>query len=206
MMDRKKHWEQIYANKSPLEVSWYQKEPALSLRMIQATGIGKSEPLIDVGGGASLLVDRLLAIGYSRLAVLDISAEALASTRERVGEHAHKVEWYETDITEFTPSHSFSLWHDRAVFHFLTQESDRKRYVEAVQKTLVSGGHLILAAFAIGGPTMCSGLDIVQYDAEKLLQELGNGFQLIEQVDETHITPTGYEQLFSYFRLARTGT
>lgn len=203
MTDRKKHWEQVYANKSSLEVSWYQAEPRLSLELIQRSGLGKDAPLIDVGGGASLLVDRLQAQGYRRLAVLDISGAALAVARQRLGAHAADIEWYEADVTRFSAPHPFSLWHDRAVFHFLTAAEDRQHYVDVLRRTLVSGGHVIIAAFAPGGPTLCSGLEIVQYDAAKLMAELGPNFHLEEQQTETHLTPAGKEQRFGFFRLRR---
>jgi len=203
MTDRKQHWEQVYTNKSSLEVSWYQAEPRLSLELIQHSGLDKDAPLIDVGGGASLLVARLQAQGYRQLAVLDISAAALAVSRQRLGEHAADIEWVEADVTQFNAPHPFSLWHDRAVFHFLTAPEDRQRYVEVLNRTLVSGGHVIIAAFALGGPTRCSGLEIVQYDAAKLMAELGANFQLEEQQSESHLTPAGKEQRFRFFRLRK---
>jgi SAM-dependent methyltransferase len=205
MTDRKKHWEQVYANKSSLEVSWYQDEPRQSLELIHRSGIGKDAPLIDVGGGASLLIDWLLADGYRQLAVLDISGAALAVVRQRLGERAADIEWHEADVTQFSAPHPFSLWHDRAVFHFLTAAEDRRRYVEVLNRTLVSGGHVVIAAFAPGGPTRCSGLEIVQYDAAKLMAELGPDFRLEEQQTETHLTPAGKEQLFWFFRLRKLG-
>jgi SAM-dependent methyltransferase len=199
-MNNKSHWEQIYSDKSPLEVSWYQTEPRLSLELIAATGLGPEAALIDVGGGASVLVDRLLAQGYRKLAVLDISAQALAHARQRLGEDGAKVEWYEADITTFAAPHGFDVWHDRAVFHFLTDAEDRQRYVEVLRRSLNAGGQVIIAAFAIGGPEMCSGLPIVQYDAAKLAQELGADFRLLEMREETHITPANKPQHFGYFR------
>jgi len=199
-MDRKQHWEKVYSNKSPLEVSWYQTEPRLSLELIQATGLDKGAPVIDVGGGASVLVDRLLAAGYRDLSVLDISGQALAHARQRLGEQAARVEWLEADITTFVPPHPYQLWHDRAVFHFLTQADDRRRYVDCLRRALVPGGHLILAAFAVGGPLKCSNLDIVQYDAAKLSAELGPGFRLVEEKGELHDTPSGKQQKFGYYR------
>jgi SAM-dependent methyltransferase len=203
MSERKEHWEAVYANKSPLEVSWYQKEPALSLGLIENAGVGPHEAILDVGGGASLLVDRLAAAGYHYLSVLDISARALDVARVRLGDKAGEIEWYESDITAFNPPHAYTLWHDRAVFHFLTTLADRKRYVEILKSALRPGGHLVLGTFALGGPTRCSGLDIVQYDATKLLTELGEGFSLEEERSELHITPAAREQKFAFFRLVR---
>jgi SAM-dependent methyltransferase len=205
MPTRKQHWEQVYANKSAFEVSWHQAEPRLSLELIHHSGLGRDAPIIDVGGGTSLLVDRLQAEGYRQLAVLDISGAALGVARQRLGAHAAAIEWYEADVTQFNAPHPFGLWHDRAVFHFLTAADDRQRYVEVLKRTLVSGGHVIIAAFALGGPTRCSGLEIVQYDAEKLMAELGAGFHLDEQQTESHLTPAGKEQKFGFFRLHKLG-
>ncbi|NTV46103.1 MAG: class I SAM-dependent methyltransferase [Chlorobiales bacterium] len=203
MSDRKAHWEQVYAGKSPEQVSWYQKVPELSLWLIHHTGVSHASPIIDIGGGASTLAETLLDEGYERLAVLDISSKALSHAQERLGERAGHVEWIAADVTEFGASQPFMIWHDRAVFHFLTDASDRRKYVDVLRQSLAPGGHLILAAFAIGGPTKCSGLDIVQYDSEKLLGELGNGFLLVEETLEVHLTPAGKEQQFAYFRLVR---
>ena len=203
MSDRKTHWEKIYSDNMPLEVSWYQKEPALSLQLIHNTRLTHDAPIIDVGGGASVLVDHLCDEGYSNIAVLDISAKALAYAQNRLGDKSGSVEWYEEDVTCFKSPHPFSLWHDRAVFHFLTDKSDRRKYVNVLKNTLEPDGHLIIGAFAIGGPTKCSGLDIVQYDAKKLLAELGEGFELVEERNETHNTPANKEQKFAYFRFIR---
>ena len=203
MFDKKTHWEKVYQDKSPLNVSWYQKEPLESLTLIHNTRIAKDEPVIDIGGGASVLVDHLLKEAYSNIAVLDISANALACAKQRLADNAQNVEWYESDITQFEAPHLFSLWHDRAVFHFLTAESDRKSYIKALNNSLRPGGHLIIAAFTVGGPEKCSGLDIVQYDAEKLQAELGVDFELLEETNEVHITPDNKEQKFMYFRFVR---
>lgn len=201
MSDRKSHWEQVYRDKSPLEVSWYQQEPVLSLSFIAESGLTLDEPIIDVGGGASLLVDSLCGLGYSQLSVLDISERALAKARERLGEMGSRVRWIESDITSFVSEVNYGLWHDRAVFHFLTQAEDRAAYVRALKQGLKPGGYLILAAFSIGGPTKCSGLDIVQYDADRLLSELGEGFELLRQAQEQHQTPAGKVQDFGYYWL-----
>jgi len=203
MTDRKEHWEKIYGEKAPLEVSWYQKEPTMSLQFIHDTRLAYDAPMIDIGGGASVLVDYLCNEGYTNIAVLDLSATALAYARNRLGDNAKHVEWYEDDITRFKPPHPFSLWHDRAVFHFLTAASDRHDYIKILKNTLRPGGHLIIAAFAIGGPTQCSGLDIVQYDAHKLAAELGGDFELLEERHEVHNTPSDKMQEFNYFRFVR---
>jgi len=200
MSERKTHWDQVYQNKSPLEVSWYQKQPAICLELIEHTGISKDAALIDVGGGASTLVDHLMAAGYTNLTVLDISAAALAHAQQRMGQQANAVNWIVADVTEFSAPTKYALWHDRAVFHFLTKQSDRDAYISVLRQSLQPGGHMILAAFGIGGPDKCSGLDIVQYDAEKLSAELGKEFVLQEETAETHQTPDGRPQKFGYFR------
>ena len=203
MFNRKTHWETVYRNKSPTDLSWFQTEPALSLQLIRNTNISADDPIIDVGGGASSLVDFLCQQGYRHVSVLDVSANALDILRQRLGDKASAVDWFVEDITRFDPPHTFSLWHDRAVFHFLTDQGDRRNYVAVLKRALKPDGHVIIATFAIGGPTKCSGLDIVQYNAEKLMAELGAGFDLMEAKTEVHITPAKKEQKFAWFRLRR---
>ena len=203
MHDRKTHWENVYADKSSLEVSWFQKQPTLSLQLIQNAQLSLDAPIIDIGGGASTLVDYLSDDGFKKIAVLDISSKALACTKTRLGDKSTEIEWFEDDITIFNPPHQFSLWHDRAVFHFLTAKADRNSYINILKNALEENGHLIIAAFSISGPTKCSGLDIIQYDAEKLKAELGDTFKLIEQASETHITPANQEQKFGYFHFIK---
>ena len=204
MTDRKSHWEKVYRDKSPLEVSWFQREPALSLRLIADSRIALDAPVIDIGGGASLLVDRLCEKGFIDIGVLDVSASALASVKDRLEGKACGVQWYETDVTTFIPPKQFALWHDRAVFHFLTSETDRNSYVSVLRQALKPGGSLIIMTFAIDGPVKCSGLDIVQYDADKMKTVLGSDFGLDESGHEIHITPTGGQQKFAWFRFSRT--
>lgn len=201
MFDRKGHWQKVYSEKSPLEVSWYQKDPLVSLQLIERCELTKDQALIDVGGGASVLVDHLLAKGYKDLSVLDIAAQSMEHARVRLADKADTVQWLEADVTEFHSTCRYALWHDRAVFHFLIQQQDRINYVDVLRRALQPGGFIIIAAFAIGGPTQCSGLNIEQYDAKKLLAVLGESFQLLEQCAERHLTPAGKEQLFHYFRL-----
>ncbi len=205
-MNRKEHWNHVYKTKAHDDVSWYQSRLAASLNLIKACGVDKQEGIIDVGSGASVLVDFLLDAGFTRLALLDISAAALAHAKERLGARAGDVEWFETDVTRFASPHCFNLWHDRAVFHFLTEKADRQKYVQTLKRTLTPGGHVIIATFAIDGPLKCSGLQVARYDASAIANELGEGFRLVEQVDETHKTPWGTEQKFSYFRFARSAT
>lgn len=196
--DRKSHWEEVYTKKTPKEVSWYQIEPAITLNLIRSTGIDHASKIIDVGGGASVLVDKLLDQGFQNLTVLDISSKSLNYARERLGELAGQVSWIEADVTEFDPPQQYDLWHDRAVFHFLTDPADRKKYVDIMGKALKDGGHLIMAAFAIDGPTRCSGLDVERYDSRKLKSELGANFKLIKNIDAEHVTPGQAKQKFTY--------
>jgi len=203
MSNTKHHWDGIYQNKSPLQQSWYQAEPRLSLRLIESTGLPYQAQIIDIGGGASKLVDRLLDKGYQNLSVLDISGRALNHARQRLAERSDRVRWIEEDVQGFCPDQTFDLWHDRAVFHFLTDKAARKKYLAVLDKALRPGGHLVIATFAIGGPKQCSGLEIVQFDAAKMVTELGNNYLFIEQQAECHLTPSGCEQLFKYFRFER---
>lgn len=203
--ERKDHWEHVYRDKSPLEVSWFQKKPVLSLELIKHTGIDKNAAVIDIGGGASTLVDYLLSEAYTNISVLDISSIALQHAQQRLGNRANSVYWIVADITSFKTPAKYMLWHDRAVFHFLTERADRQAYVSVLRDSLRPGGHVIIAAFGIGGPVKCSGLDIVQYDADKLKEELGEGFALVEEVSEIHHTPDAREQLFGYFRFVYQG-
>ena len=191
----------MYQTKGPQDVSWYQRRPELSLALIAASGLSKDAGVIDVGGGASTLIDCLLDTGYTRLAVLDVSRVALAQTRARLGARAAGVEWFETDVTTFEPLHRFGLWHDRAVFHVLMAPEDRRGYVAALQRTLQPGGTVIVATFAVDGPSHCSDLDVMRYDEQTLITELGPEFTLQEVRRETHITPWESEQRFMYFRL-----
>jgi len=198
-MDAKAHWEHIYATKAPTQVSWYQQHPRCSLRLIQRAGIRPTDPMIDVGGGASTLVDDLLTAGFQSLTILDISATALQLARQRLGAHADAVTWIEADITQTAlPAHSYALWHDRAVFHFLTRPADRQRYITTLRRTIQPGGHVIVATFAPDGPQQCSGLDVVRYTPESLHGQFGRGFELVESISESHQTPWGAEQKFMY--------
>jgi len=207
MFVRKEHWEKVYQNKSPDEVGWYQPSPVLSLRLIANTHLALAAPIIDIGGGASTLVDELCGLGYRNISVLDVSASALAHAKHRCAEKGSKVHWYEEDVTCFKPPNRFALWHDRAVFHFLTNRSDRESYIKALKQSIEPGGHIIMMTFAIDGPKKCSGLDIVQYDADKMTSELGSGFELQETGFDIHLTPAGNQQKFAYFRfLASPGS
>lgn len=204
MDERTRHWERIYRERRPEELSWYQAEPRLSLELIRGAGLAKDAPVLDVGGGASTLVDALLREGYRDLTVLDLAAAALRHAQHRLRERAGEVEWLAADVTRFEPPRRYALWHDRAVFHFLTEADDRARYVAALERSLLPAGRLVLAAFDVGGPERCSGLPVRHYDAARLLAELGPGFRFLEERAETHTTPTGARQAFCYFCLERS--
>ena len=198
-MDRKMHWETIYQTKSPSKVSWYQERPIKSLQLIKEMGVHKDAQVIDIGGGASSLADHLLNAGYKHVTVLDISAKALENSKQRLGKQAKEIQWMVGDITQVDlPSGSYDIWHDRAVFHFLTQAEDRKRYVDVLGKSLKPGGHLIIATFAADGPPKCSGLDVMRYSADGLRRELGEKFRLVKSLDEVHQTPFDTQQKFVF--------
>ena len=202
-MERKSHWDDIYSRKAPTQVGWYQEHPLASLRLIEQTNVGKAGQIIDIGGGASTLVDHLLADGFAQLTVLDISATAMQKTQERLGVRGGEVTWVEADVTEVElPHHFFDIWHDRAVFHFLTQSDDRRHYLLSLHDALRPGGYAIVATFSLDGPPTCSGLEVVRYSPETLLGELGAGFHLVDSSRETHRTPSGFEQkyVFCLFR------
>ena len=198
-MSLKTHWEHIYQTKVPTQVSWYQEHALQSLQLIANTDIPKTAQIIDVGGGPSALVGDLLSNGYQHITVLDISAASLEAARQRLGLRANKVTWLEADILQTKLSHyHYDLWHDRAVFHFLTNSEDRKRYVNAVREAVKPGGHVIVATFASDGPERCSGLSVVRYEPESLHNEFGDGFTLLDSAHEVHQTPFGTEQKFIY--------
>jgi len=201
--NRKDHWEQVYSEKASTEVSWYQQHPQRSLELIKATGVDVSARIIDIGGGASTLADFILDAGYTNLSVLDISQAAIEQAKSRLGKRADKVTWLENDITEFITDEPFDVWHDRAVFHFLTDDDDRSSYVRTLSRALKSGGHAIIATFDLNGPEKCSGLDVVRYSPETMSAVLGEAFQLVETSTEEHVTPGGTLQNFVYCRFVR---
>lgn len=198
-MASKEHWEHIYATKPSTAVSWYAPHLERSLAMIESASPDRETRVVDVGGGASTLVDDLLGKGYRHIAVMDLSGEALAVARRRLGPRADEVTWIEADVTsaDLAPG-SIDLWHDRAVFHFLTEPTARARYVEQVQRAVRPGGHVIVATFGPAGPERCSGLDIVRYDADGLHAEFGATFAKVQSAREVHATPWGSEQEFLY--------
>lgn len=197
-MDRKAHWDAVYGNTTPDHVSWYQADPEPSRRLIREA-VPAAASIIDVGGGASTLVDALLASGFRHLTVLDLSGVALTAARRRLGSAAAAVTWIEGDVLEVSlPNEGFDLWHDRAVFHFLTETSDRQRYISRLRQTVSSGGHVLIAAFALDGPSRCSGLNVARYSPEALSAELGPEFHLVTSMRQDHQTPAGVTQAFTY--------
>lgn len=195
---RKGHWEQVYATKASTEVSWYQPVPEESLRLIRETGVPLAAPILDVGAGASTLADQLLESGYEDISVLDIAAGAFEQSRVRLGALANLVTWIVADITEFQPLRQYSVWHDRAVFHFLTDAGDRERYLRVLRSALQPGGHLILAAFGPQGPLRCSGLQTSRYSVNGLQNLLGADYVLRAHEINAHQTPAGSTQQFLY--------
>jgi 2-polyprenyl-3-methyl-5-hydroxy-6-metoxy-1,4-benzoquinol methylase len=198
-MQSKEHWQHVYTTKPTNAVSWFQEHADRSLQLIRDAGIARTASIIDVGGGASTLVDDLLRSGYRALTVLDLSAAALAVAQRRLGTRAREVRWQEADITAVAlPAHAYDLWHDRAVFHFLTSPEQRSAYVQAVIRAVKPGGHVIVATFAEDGPTQCSGLPVMRYRADALHAEFGQPFELVKHENEEHHTPLGKVQKFVY--------
>ena len=205
MSDRSSHWDKVYATKGEAEVSWFQKNPSTSLAMIRAANPDREAAIIDIGGGASRLVDALLQGGYRDVSVLDLSANALDAAKRRIGQGAAMVDWIVADATTWRPAKTYDVWHDRAAFHFLTDPRDRAAYVERLRSALARGGHVIIATFALDGPEKCSGLPVQRHDSASLLAELGPEFELVETHRETHHTPWGSTQAFQLSRFRRRG-
>ncbi len=203
---RQAHWENVYATKSENEVSWFEESTTISLDLIRATGATPTASIIDIGGGASRLVDALIAAGYERVTVLDLSEAALSTARARLGGKAAKVTWVVADATAWEPHEAYDVWHDRAAFHFLTEPDDRTAYLACLTKALRPDGYAIIGTFAPDGPERCSGLPVMRYDAVGLGKTLGNAFELAATQRHVHRTPAGGTQSFQFsvFRRART--
>lgn len=201
-MEPRQHWDTVYRAKGEQDLSWFEAVPEVSLRMLDAAGLSRDSCVLDVGGGESRLVDHLAARGVSCLAVLDISATALQRCRSRLGSFA-SVTWIEADVTGEWSLKPMDFWHDRAVFHFLTEPADRERYRERLLGTLKPGGTAIIATFAPDGPEKCSGLPVQRYSPSALATELGARFALVESAPHVHTTPWGSTQSFQYSRLER---
>ncbi len=193
----KQHWDNRYGATLAEKLTWFQSRPQPSLNWVRAN-CPRRAGLIDIGAGASVLVDHLLDDAYSDISLLDLAEPALQITRQRLGNKAKRVTWLTADITRWQPARKYSLWHDRAVFHFLTKTADRAAYKQALSAGLPVGGTLIMGTFAIGGPDKCSGLPIVQYSPASLKAELGDQFELLESKEQVHSTPAGSSQLFNW--------
>jgi len=193
------HWEAIYGAKGPQDVSWYRPHLDRSLKFIDQARLSPDAAIIDVGGGASTLVDDLLEKRYRNVTVLDLSEAAIAQARTRLGTRADRVTWIVGDITRVDlPEHRYDFWHDRAVFHFLVKDDDRERYVAKVQHALKPGGHIVVATFGPEGPERCSGLPVSRYSSEGIHNQFGDQFTKIGSDGEVHLTPWGSEQEFVY--------
>ncbi|MBO0872559.1 MAG: class I SAM-dependent methyltransferase [Pseudonocardia sp.] len=203
---RARHWDRVYGTKDADGVSWYQTHPTVSLALIDKVRPRRDAPILDVGGGTSVLVDQLLRRGYTDLTVLDVSAHALELSQQRLREFAGRVHWEHADVLTWTPARRFALWHDRAVFHFLTKPAERATYRELATTSVTPGGHLIVGTFASDGPTSCSGLPVARYDPDALAEELGPMFTPVASRREHHRTPAGVDQPFTWLALLRAPT
>jgi hypothetical protein len=201
--EQKQHWENVYAKKAENEVSWFQAEPVTSLEFIRRCGAGTDASIIDIGGGESRLVDRLLDAGYSDITILDLSENAIAATQKRLGTRAARAQWIVADIADWRPSRKYRLWHDRAVLHFLTDPLDRQAYVANLLAATDPGSCIVISTFALDGPEKCSGLPVVRYSAETLAAELGPRVRLVDTQRDDHATPWGSIQRFQFSRFTR---
>jgi SAM-dependent methyltransferase len=202
--NRKSHWETVYTTKGENEVSWFQENPAPSLELIDLARPTPETAIVDIGGGASRLVDSLIARGFRHVTVLDISQAALEAARARLGECPSHVEWVVADVTKWSPAQTFDIWHDRAAFHFLTDPADRLAYVARLKQAIRPGGHVIIGTFAVDGPEKCSGLPVNRYDPASLAKELGEGFELVDSRRHDHSTPWDSNQRFQFCIFRRT--
>ena len=202
-LERQAHWQNVYQTKDEQTVSWFQERPDISLDLIHATGVDTGAPIIDIGGGASRLVDALISEGFNAVSVLDLSEKALETSKARLGAEGAQVQWIVADITRWQPSQAYDVWHDRAALHFLTDPKDRAAYVERVLKAVRFGGHVIVGTFAPDGPERCSGLPVVRHDAASLGELLGSSFALADTRRHDHQTPSGAIQKFQFSRFQR---
>ena len=208
-VSRQAHWENVYTTKGENEVSWFQQSPAPSLDLIVQAGASRASAIIDIGGGASRLVDSLVEQGFEDITVLDLSGAALASARSRLESHlgasAGRVNWIVADATNWEPAKRYDIWHDRAAFHFLTEEGDRAAYIVRLARALRIGGHAIIATFAPDGPEKCSGLPVARYDSASLGRTLGAAFKLVHTQRHEHATPWQSRQAFQFSTFRREG-
>lgn len=210
MSDQQAHWQNVYTTKNEDAVSWFQPRADISLELVRATGVKVTASIIDIGGGASRLVDTLVEEGFKAVTVLDLSEKALATSKARLGEtrlgeKGALVQWIVADITTWEPSQSYDVWHDRAALHFLTDPKDQAAYAERVTRAVRPGGHVIIGTFALDGPERCSGLPVLRHDAASLGKLLGHSFTLIESKPHVHQTPAGAIQKFQFSRFQRIG-
>lgn len=201
--DRQAHWDATYSAKGEAGVSWFEERPTTSLELIADIGATPSSTIVDIGGGASRLVDALVEAGWQSVAVLDVAPAALAAARARLGEAAGRVEWIAADVTRWNPDRAFDIWHDRAAFHFLIDPADRAAYLERLRIAVKPGGHAIIAGFAPDGPERCSGLPVQRYGADSLAATVGAPFELVHTRQHLHRTPWGSVQSFQYSVLRR---
>jgi 2-polyprenyl-3-methyl-5-hydroxy-6-metoxy-1,4-benzoquinol methylase len=200
------HWDKVYIAKGETEVSWFQERPLPSLELLAELGASSSSAIIDIGGGASRLVDALVAQGFGDITVLDLSNAALCAARQRLGEKASEVTWIAADMTKWQPRRLYDIWHDRAAFHFLTEPADQAAYVERLREGVRPGGHVIIATFALDGPEKCSGLPVARQSAESLAALLGREFVLIGNRRHEHRTPWQSVQNFQFSMFRRAGS
>lgn len=204
-LDPEAHWQNVYSSKATTAVSWYQETPAPSLDLLYLVGATRNAGIIDIGGGASILTDNLLALGYGDLSVLDISRASLEAAQARIGAAAGDVDWIVADVTQWHPERSYDVWHDRAAFHFLVDEKQQAAYADRLRAALRQGGHAIIGTFAPDGPEKCSGLTVQRHDAASLAAMLGAGFALIDSRRYNHVTPWGAMQHFHFGTFRRDG-
>lgn len=202
--ERGQHWDEVYHNKGAAQVSWFQTDPAVSLELLDRAGVDARAPVVDVGGGASVFVDRLLERGHRDVTVLDVSDDALRMARQRLGERTGQVRLEHADLLGWTPPRRYAVWHDRAVFHFLIEPEQRARYRNAIRAALAPGGFLIVGTFAADGPAQCSGLPVARYDADELAKQLGTDYSVVTTRREHHHTPTGADQPFTWLLARRS--
>lgn len=203
--NRQAHWEDVYTTKGENEVSWFQQSPAPSLELIVQAGAGSNSAIVDIGGGASRLVDHLVDQGFADVTVLDLSSAALETAKARLGARADQVQWLVADATTWEPVRRYDIWHDRAAFHFLTDAEDRAAYIERLTRGLKAGGHAIIATFALDGPEKCSGLPVARYDSAGLARTLGAAFRLLHTQRQEHATPWDTRQIFQFSVFRREG-
>ena len=204
-ISRQAHWENVYTTKGENEVSWFQENPALSLELIEQAGAVPMSAIVDIGGGASRLVDRLIEKGFADITVLDLSGAALEAAKRRLGTDASRAQWVVADATIWEPAKQYDIWHDRAAFHFLTEEQDRTAYVARLTRGVKAGGRAIIGTFALDGPEKCSGLPVARYDSASLGRTLGPMFRLVRTIRHEHATPWGSQQVFQFSVFKRGG-